>query len=269
MLIDTHCHLYDDAYDADRAAVIARALEAEVGCIVIPAVNLPTCALANALTQQFPSIYMAAGVHPVDTAQFDTSLLPDLEAYARRPKVVAIGEIGLDYHWDLSPKERQFAAIEAQLALAARLELPVILHNRESSEDLMAILRTWTATLPPALQGRAGVLHSFSASQAVADEAVQLGFYLGFTGPLTYKNADDLRAIAGRVPLDRLLVETDGPYLTPTPHRGKRNEPAYVRLTADRLAALHGLDIDTFATHTTANAKRLFNLPDSLGNVAA
>lgn len=260
MLIDTHCHLYDEAFTADFDAVLERAAQAGVGPILIPAVNLETCRLSRDLAARYPAIYMAAGFHPTDTASFEPGLVAPLEAFARGPKVVAIGEIGLDYHWDFSPRERQFAALEAQLALAARLELPVILHNRESSDDLMAILRAWAPTLPPALRDRAGVLHSFSAPAAVAEEAVALGFYLGFTGPLTYKNADDLRAIAARAPLDRILLETDGPYLAPTPHRGKRNEPAFVRLTADRLGALRGLDLDAIAAQTTANAVRLFRL---------
>jgi TatD DNase family protein len=189
-------------------------------------------------------------------------MLDDLEALARADKIVAIGEIGLDYYRDYSPKARQIEAFEAQLALAARLGLPVIIHNREAHEDVIAILEGWVNTLPPGLRERPGVLHSFSAPPAVAERALNAGFYLGFTGPITFKNADDLRRIAARVPLDRLLVETDGPYLTPTPHRGKRNEPAYIPLIVERLASLHILPVEQMAQATTANAERLFQIPE-------
>src|SRR5690606_33387864 len=148
---------------------------------------------------------------------------------SQAPKVIAIGEIGLDYYRDRSPKEIQRQAFEAQLALASRLELPVIIHNRDASEDVIAILEAWTRELPDSLRDRPGVLHSFSAPQAIAERALAAGFYLGFTGPITFKNADDLRRVAAMTPLDRILIETDGPFLTPTPHRGQRNEPAYVR----------------------------------------
>lgn len=265
MLIDTHCHLNFDAYDADRDAVIARAAAVGVGRIINPAVDLASGAAALALAARYPEIYAAVGIHPNDTAQFTPADIEAITEQARAPKVVAIGEIGIDYHWDDSPKATQRTAFEAQLALAARLGLPVIVHNREASDDVIAVLRAWVAALPESLRARPGVLHSFSAPPAIAEQALALGFYLGFTGPLTYKKADELRAIAGRVPLDRLLVETDGPFLTPqappTVNRSQRNEPAYVRFVAERLAALHGLDVSQIAAHTTANAERLFALP--------
>ncbi|MCC6801329.1 MAG: TatD family hydrolase [Anaerolineae bacterium] len=260
-MIDTHCHLNFEGYDADRAEVIARAADAGVTRVINPGVDEATSQEALALAAQYDGIYAAVGIHPNDTANFTDADLGWVEALAKEPKVVAIGEIGLDYHWDDSPKPMQFRAFEAQLALAARLELPVIIHNREASEDVIAILETWARDLPPALRERPGVLHSFSAPQSVADRALAAGFYLGFTGPITFKNADDLRHIAARVPLDRIVVETDGPYLTPTPHRGKRNEPAYIPLIVERLAALHAIPIDEMARATTATAARRFRRP--------
>ncbi len=260
MLIDTHCHLNFDSYDGDREAVLQRAADVGVTRIIIPSVDLVTGQEGLDLAERYPGVYAAAGVHPNSTAEFTEADLALISAQAAHPKVVAIGEIGLDYHWDESPKATQHRAFEAQLALAAQLELPVIIHNREASDDVLPILEAWAATLPPALKERPGVLHSFSASASMADRALAINFYLGFTGPVTFKNADELRRVALTTPLDRMLVETDAPFLTPVPHRGKRNEPAYIPLIADRIAALKGLSLDEFAAATTANAVRLFKL---------
>ena len=261
ILIDTHCHLDLEAFDADRETVLVRAAESAVTRVINPAVDLESGAAVLRLTENHTGVFAAVGIHPNSTARFHPDVLAQIESQARSTsKVVAIGEIGLDYHWDDSPKDVQRAAFEAQLALAARLGLPVIIHNREASEDIMAVLRSWLPTVPEVLRARPGVLHSFSAPAAIADEALALGFYLGFTGPVTYKKADDLRAIAARVPADRLLVETDSPYLTPQAYRGQRNEPAYVRYVAERIAALRNLAIEEIAYQTTANAERLFGL---------
>ncbi|MEP7288742.1 MAG: TatD family hydrolase [Chloroflexota bacterium] len=260
MLIDTHCHLNFDSYDTDLAEVIARAAAAGVTRIINPAVDIETGANALQLATQYPGVYVAVGIHPNSTSTYTAADLAAVESQAAQPKVVAIGEIGLDYYRESSPKDQQRIAFEAQLALAARLELPVIIHNREASEDVMAVLASWIPTLPESLRARPGVLHSFSAPRAIAQQAIALGFYLGFTGPITYKNADDLRSIAAAVPLDRVVVETDGPFLTPTPFRGKRNEPAYVRYTAERFAVLRNLPIEAVETATTHNAERLFGL---------
>ncbi len=266
MLIDTHCHLNFESYDTDREAVIARAAAVGVTRIINPATDLETGDAALALSARYPGIFAAVGIHPNSTAHFTPAntaqIVARIEAQARSSaKVVAIGEIGIDYHWDESPKAVQRAAFEAQLTLSARLGLPVIIHNREASEDVIAVLRAWVPTLPEAMRSRPGVMHSFSAPAHIAEEALALGLYLGFTGPITYKNADDLRAIAARVPADRLLIETDGPFLTPQAHRGARNEPAYVRFVAERLAALRVIDLPALEAQTTANAERLFGLP--------
>lgn len=262
MLIDSHCHLNFDAFDADREALFERAAAAEVRYFINPAVDLESGLVAQRLAASVPNVFAAAGIHPNSTAAFSAADLEQIEQQARSSaKVVAIGEIGLDYHWDDSPKATQRQAFEAQLTLAAALRLPVIIHNRDASDDVIAVLRAWVATLPPEQQARPGVLHSFSAPAAIADQALELGFYFGFSGPITYKNADALRSIAARLPADRLLVETDSPFLTPQAHRGQRNEPAYVRLVAERLATLRVTSLAEIATQTTDNAIRLFALP--------
>ncbi len=254
MLIDTHCHLDFDRFDEDRAAVVERALAAGVERIVVPAIDLDNCPTVLALTEQFEPVYAAVGVHPNSSAGWQDSWVEGLRSFARHEKVVAIGEIGLDYYWDHSPKDVQHQALSGQLALAAELDLPVIIHNRESDEDVLRLL----AGSP--LQGRTvpGVLHSFSAGWETAEKALEMGYYLGFTGPVTYKKADDLRAVVARVPLDRLVVETDAPFLAPQQRRGKRNEPAYVAYVAEKIAEVRGLTTAEIVQQTTENANRLF-----------
>lgn len=261
-LIDTHCHINFESYDSDRAALLQRAAEAGVTRVINPAIDLPTSHAGIALAQEYPGVmYAAVGVHPNSTSDFVPSMLAELRELSKAAGVLSIGEIGLDYYRDYSPKEAQIPAFEAQLALAAELELPVIIHNREASDDVMAILETWVKTLPVSLKDRPGVMHSFSAPPVIAERALAAGFYLGFTGPITYKNADELRHIAAQVPLDRILVETDGPFLTPVPYRGKRNEPAYIPLIVDRLASLKQMTSVELGAATTANAERLFQFP--------
>lgn len=261
-LIDTHCHLDFDAYDSLRNEIIAEAAAYGVTRLINPSTDLARAPAVLRLAETYEGVYAAVGVHPTSTGNFSPADLITLRDLAAHSKVIAIGEIGLDYYWDTVPKASQWAALEAQLSLAADLGLPVILHNREASDDLLDILARWVITLPASLRDRSGVLHSFSAPQAVADRALSLGFYVGFTGPVTFKNADDLRRVAACVPLDRLLVETDGPFLTPHPYRGRRpNRPAYVRFIAERLATLHSIPYDELAARTTANAERLFALP--------
>jgi TatD DNase family protein len=260
LMVDTHCHLNFDSYNEDREAVIERAATAGVSRIIIPAVDIETCEEATTLAAQHKGIFAAVGVHPNSTADFEMSMIERLREWSKGRRVVSIGEIGLDYYWDKSPKVKQFEAFEAQLSLAAELEIPVIIHNREADEDVMAILENWVKTVPEAIKARLGVLHSFSAPMAIAERALALGFYLGFTGPLTFKKADDLRRVAQNVPLERLLVETDGPFLTPEPYRGKRNLPEYIPYIVDRLAALHGIPTEEMAKITTENAVKLFGI---------
>lgn len=255
-LVDTHCHLDFASFADDAAEVVARAADAGVTRLIVPALDLGNLAAVLALSDRFLGVYAAVGVHPNSAAGWDDAWLDTLRAAAAHPKVVAIGEIGLDYYWDKTPVTTQHRAFVRQLALAAELELPVIVHNREASADVMRLL----AASPLAGQERPGVLHSFSADWATAKVALALGFYLGFTGPLTYKKADDLRSVASRARLERILIETDAPFLAPHPFRGRRNEPAYVRFVAERLADLRELPIETIGQMTTANAERLFRL---------
>jgi TatD DNase family protein len=255
-LVDSHCHLDSPQFDADREAVIGRSVESGVTRVVNPGVDVPSSRAAVALAQQHESIYAAVGIHPHDAKTLDADALEELKRLARSPKVVAIGEIGLDYYRDLSPRDVQRRAFEIQLELAAKLGLPVIVHDRNAHDDVLIILRDWHSTLA----ARVGALHSFSGDVSLAERALAMGFFIGVSGPVTYKNADRLRQVVRAVPLERLLVETDAPYLTPQPRRGQRNEPGYVCLVAQAVADVRGLTLEQVAAQTTANACVLFGL---------
>ncbi len=254
MLVDTHCHLDFERFDGDRDAVVERAATAGVSRIIVPALDLDNIPVVLNLADRYPAVYAAVGVHPNSAAGWQDGWLDTLRAWVGHKKVVAIGEIGLDYYWDHTPPETQHRALRAQLALAADLDLPVILHNRDADADILRLL----AESPLQGKKRLGVLHSFMAGWETAQIALDMGYYLGFTGPVTFPKADELRQIAGRVPLERLLVETDAPFLAPQARRGRRNEPAYVTYIADQLAELHEIDRETFDRITTANVGRLF-----------
>lgn len=262
-LVDTHCHLDFDRYDPDRDEVLARARAAGVVRIIIPCLDLASCERALALADRYPEVRVAVGFHPNSLPPAPPLASPELTAIremAGHPAVVAIGEIGLDYYWDKASPQHQSDWFAAQLALAADLNLPVIIHNRDATADTLTELRRWRASLEGSLADAPGVLHSFAGDRADAAQAIDLGFCLGFTGPVTYPKADETRAVAASIPLNRLLIETDGPFLTPAPHRGKRNEPAYVRLIADRIASLRDLPLEVLANASTENAFRLFRL---------
>jgi len=267
-LVDSHCHLDFDSYDEDREQVLQRAWEVGVARIVNPSIDLVSSHRILALAEREPRLYAAVGVHPNDAETWEEGTLEELRELARHPKVAAIGEIGLDYYWDRAPRELQQRIFRQQLELAAELNLPVILHTRnknaeerQAMQDMLAILLEWQAGLASAgspLAESPGVLHSFSGRLEPALEAAGANFYIGITGPVTFKKADELRDVAGRVPLERLLLETDAPFLTPHPHRGERNEPAYVRFVAEKIAEVRGLPVEEVAAATTANASRLF-----------
>ncbi len=262
MLIDSHCHLNFDAFAEDRPQILERAAAAGVVAFINPATTLADSRQIVALAEEISPLYAAVGVHPNDAATFNEESIAQLRAVARHPKVVAIGEIGLDYYWDKAPRPVQRRVFEQQLALAKEIDKPVIIHQRESGADTMAILRQWGAgQVHPGL-----VLHSFSGDQSMADEALALGFYIGISGPVTFKNARGLPDIVTNTPRERLLVETDAPFLTPHPFRGKRNEPARVRLVAEKIAALHQIPLAEMSRQLTENTKNLFRLPVSLFN---
>ncbi len=262
MLIDTHCHMDFEAFDEDRDEVLARAAEAGVTAMLNPSVDLQNSARVVHLAEQHENLFAAVGMHPNDSTQWDAGSAEKLKELAQHPKVVAIGEIGLDYYWDKVPKKVQQQVLQEQLALAAELELPVIVHNREAGADVLKMLMDWQAELVLAsspLAERPGVLHSFSGDRDMAESAVAAHFFIGLTGLLTFKNAKELQDIAADLPLKSLLVETDSPYLSPHPQRGQRNEPTKVRLVAEKLAELKDLQFSEVAAATTANALRLFN----------
>jgi len=258
-MIDTHCHLNFDTLVQQLDAVLAAAQAAGVVQFIVPAIDLPTSREVIALAERHDAIFAAVGMHPNSSASFTEADIGALRALLPHPKVVAIGEIGLDYHWSYSPPTMQYEAFRAQLGLASETGLPIIVHNREAHDDTLAILHTWS----PADAARPGVLHSFSGTLEHAQQALAMGFYLGFTGPVTYKKAEETRRIAGIMPLDRLLVETDSPYLTPEPHRGKTNTPAMIPLIVERLAGVRQLTAEHMARASTANARTLFNLPET------
>jgi TatD DNase family protein len=256
-LVDSHCHLDFDGFDEDRQEVLQRACESGVQAIILPSVDLANIQAILKLSLNHSMVYAAIGIHPNSTAGWHDDWLITLRKYSTLAKVVAVGEIGLDYYWEKSAPTVQQRAFSRQLELAAELELPVIIHNREANDDVIRLL----LTSPLAGKENPGVLHSFSGDWATARAALDLGFYLGLTGPLTYKKAEELRGIAARAPLERLLIETDAPFLAPHPYRGRRNEPAYVRLIAEQLANIRGMSLEEIANATTANAHRLFRLP--------
>jgi TatD DNase family protein len=260
-LVDSHCHLDARRFDKDREAVIVRAVESGVRRVVNPGVDLPSSRTAVELAQQHECIYAAVGIHPHDAKAYDASVLEELRRLAASAKVVAIGEIGLDYYRDLSPRDVQRHAFETQLELAAELGLPVIIHDRDAHDDVLAILRDWRSSLHSPRSTLYGVAHSFSGDVTLAERLLALDFLIGISGPVTYQNADRLRGAARAVPLERLIIETDAPYLTPEPHRRQRNEPAFVRLVAQAIAKAKHLDFDQVATHTSANARALFGWP--------
>lgn len=252
MLIDTHCHLNHRDFAADRDVTLARARAAGVGALVVIGYDLPSSEAAVALAEAEPCLYAAVGVHPHDAASLDDRTVERLVELARSPKVVAIGEIGLDFYRDLSPRPAQEEAFVRQLSLARELKLPFIVHTRQSESEALDVLE---AVGP---LGVPGVLHCFSAGPEIAARAFALGLLVGLGGVLTFKNARALQETAAALPLDRIVLETDCPYLAPHPHRGHRNEPAYVALVAAQLAALHGRSPAEIAVATTANARALF-----------
>lgn len=252
-LFDTHAHYDDEAFDADRDAVLSALPEAGVSLVLDPGCDLPSSQKAAALAETYPHVYAAVGVHPEHCAGFGEAALSALRQLAERPKVIAIGEIGLDYYWEQNPpREIQRQAFRAQLALARELDLPVIVHDREAHQDCLSIVREHPQVT--------GVYHCYSGSLEDAKVLVKLGWMLSFTGVITYKNARKALEVIDWLPMDRIMIETDSPYLTPEPFRGKRNDSGYVHLVAETIAQVKGVPPEEVAAVTLENGRRFFGI---------
>lgn len=248
--IDTHMHLLAVQFDQDRAEVLERAAVNRVTRMIEIGYDLASSRAAVALTEQYPHIYAVVGIQPHYALEADDTWLQTIRQLAAHPKVVAIGEIGLDYYHDRAPHDLQEHLFRQQLALARELDKPVVIHSRDAQADTVRILQS--------VKGQPGIMHSFSGDWAYAEACLDVGFYLSFSGPVTFKKATELHDVAQRVPLDRMLTETDSPYLSPHPLRGKRNEPGNVRIVAERLAALREMPIDELAAAVWSNAETIF-----------
>ena len=253
MLFDSHAHLDDEKFDEDREEVITRSLQNGVTGIINAGSCMASSAQSVALAAQYDNIYAAVGIHPHDAKSAQEADYAQLAAWAQLEKVVAIGEIGLDYYYDFSPRDLQRTVFTRQIDVARQMDMPFIIHDRDAHGDILDVLKKEA-------KGLTGVLHCFSGSLEMAKEVIKLGFYISIAGPVTFKNAAKLPEIIKNVPLERLLVETDCPYLTPHPHRGKRNEPAYVKIVAEQVAQLREMDLADLAKTTTENTKKLFKI---------
>ncbi|THF74471.1 TatD family hydrolase [Cohnella fermenti] len=255
MLFDTHAHMDSPKFDEDREEMIERARAAGVEKIVNIGFNRETIPTTMELAEKYPFIYAAVGWHPTDA--IDMKLEEDLawiERLCAHPKVVAIGEIGLDYYWDTSPKDIQQLVFREQIRLAKRLKKPIVIHNRDAHADVVRLLQEEGASEV------GGIMHCFSGSWEIAKQCLDMNFYISFGGPVTFKNAKVPKEVLEKVPNDRLLIETDAPYLTPHPHRGKRNEPAYVRLVAEAAAEIKGISVEDIGNLTMRNSLECFGL---------
>lgn len=254
MLFDTHVHLNAEQFNDDLQEVIDRAIAEGVTNMVVVGFDELTINKAIELAEKYDFIHASVGWHPVDAIDMTPEHLEWLKELASHPKVVALGEMGLDYYWDKSPKEIQKEVFRKQIKLAKEVKLPIIIHNRDATADIVEILKEENA-------GEVGgIMHCYSGSVETALECIDMNFYISLGGPVTFKNAKKPKEVAESIPLDRLLVETDCPYLTPHPYRGKRNEPAYVKLVAEEIAGLKGVTFEEIAEATTKNAKKLFGI---------
>ncbi|MBU5214761.1 TatD family hydrolase [Heyndrickxia oleronia] len=254
MLFDTHVHLNDSQYDLDLKEVIQNAQNAGVKKMVVVGFDRPTINRAMELIETYDFLYASIGWHPVDAIDMTDEDLIWIEELTKHPKVVALGEMGLDYHWDKSPKEIQKEVFRKQIRLAKKVKLPIVIHNREATQDIVDILKEEDA------QEVGGIMHCFSGSPEIARECINMNFYISLGGPVTFKNAKKPKEVALEIPLNRLLIETDCPYLAPHPYRGKRNEPAYVKLVAEQIAEIKGISFEEVAKQTSLNANKLFGI---------
>jgi len=253
-LFDTHAHLIDERFDADREALISALPLQGVKYMVECAASEEDSVRAVALAQEHHMVYAAVGVHPHEASEWTERTAEVLRSLAKQPKVVAIGEAGLDYHYDNSPRDIQKVVFEKQVQLALEVDMPFIVHTREATQDTLEILKKY-----PALRA---LLHCFSGSVETMEILLKMGHYIALGGSVTFKNAQKTVEVAKRVPLDRLVIETDSPYLAPVPHRGERNNPGYVRHVAEKIAEVRGMDVEEVARITTENAKKFFGIAD-------
>lgn len=254
MLFDTHIHLDAEQFQIDRDELIMKARENGVRNMINVGFNRTTIPTTMALAEQYDFIYAAVGWHPTDSLDFTDADLAWIEQLCDHPKVVAIGEIGLDYYWDTAPKEVQKRVFAAQIELAKAKNKPIVIHNRDAHEDVLKALKHNDA------KQVGGVMHCFSGSWEMAKQCLDMNFYISFGGPVTFKNARVPKEVLAQVPLDRILIETDAPYLAPHPYRGKRNEPSFVRLVAETGAHIKGMSVDEFIEITHKNAKKCFKI---------
>jgi len=254
MLFDTHVHLNVDQFIEDREETINRALEAGVTKMVVVGFDEETIRLAIEIAETYDFVYAAVGWHPVDAIDYKESHLEWIEELTKHEKVVALGEMGLDYYWDTSPKDIQADVFRKQIHLAKKVNMPIIIHNREATADIIKILQEENAAEV------GGIMHCYSATREELQACLEMNFYISLAGPVTFKNAKEVKEVAKVVPLDRLLIETDAPYLAPHPYRGKRNEPAYVKLVAEEIARLREMSLEDVSRITTENALKIFRL---------
>jgi TatD DNase family protein len=254
MLFDSHAHYDDEKFQDDREEVLAKAHEEGISYILNAASDIDTSLTSMAMAQKFDFIYAAVGVHPHSANTMDESTIARITEMVKSPKVVAIGEIGLDYYYDYSPKDMQKYWFKRQLELAGEISMPVIVHDRDAHEDIIKILKE------SEISQIGGVMHCFSGGREMAKILLDMGFYLSFGGPVTFKNARKAIEVLQYVPMDRMLIETDSPYLSPEPLRGKRNDSRNVRLVAEKIAEIKGLDLEFVASETLNNARRLFGI---------
>ena len=249
MIFDSHAHYDDEAFDADRDELLTRLFSDDICGIINVGCNLETSKKSVELAQKYPLIWAAVGVHPHDAEKVPANYIEELKRLSNEPKVVAIGEIGLDYHYDFSPRDVQRKVFEEQLKLAKDLDLPVIIHNREAHADTLELLKKYRPK---------GVVHCFSGSLEMASEIIKLGMYIGLGGAVTFKNAKNPVLVAKNIPLDRILLETDCPYMAPVPHRGERCDSSMIRLTAEKIAAERGIAVEELFSAAKENAGALF-----------
>jgi TatD DNase family protein len=261
VFVDSHCHLNLNLFQNDLPEILDRARQQGVTRIVVPGVDLESSRRAVQISEENPELFAAVGIHPNDATTWSDESLSELKKLAGSERVVAIGEIGLDYYRDFSPPELQKKIFLAQLSLAKEVQKPVIIHSRQSLQDLWKILLTWQQELAAdqdPVASRPGVLHSYEGDLETAYQAMHLGFLIGVSGPVTFQNAKDRQAVVKMLPVEHVLIETDAPYLTPHPFRGRRNEPGYVVHVADKIAELKNLPVSEIAAITTNNANRFF-----------